>query len=166
MEYPIHEVARAVGTTTRTLRHYDALGLVHPSRVGTNGYRYYDNHCLVRLQRVLLLRQLGLGLGTIRDVLEAQDATGGVEARILGDHLGLLREEHRRLADQIAAVERTIAALKAAGTEGRNLMSDTIFDGFDHAQYKDEVEQRWGRSSYATSESWWQDLSEDGRAKR
>lgn len=45
-------------------------------------------------------------------------------------------------------------------------MSDTIFDGFDHAQYKDEVEQRWGRSSYATSESWWQDLSEDGLAKR
>ncbi|MBO1901280.1 MerR family transcriptional regulator [Leucobacter weissii] len=59
MEYSIQEVARAAGTTSRTLRHYDSIGLLRPSRVGPNGYRYYDNASILRLQRVLLLRQLG-----------------------------------------------------------------------------------------------------------
>lgn len=59
------EVARAAGTTSRTLRHYDGIGLLEPSRVGDNGYRYYDRESLVRLQRIFLLRELGLSLPTI-----------------------------------------------------------------------------------------------------
>ncbi|GED97146.1 hypothetical protein nbrc107697_11850 [Gordonia crocea] len=62
MEWSIQQIARLVSTTSRTLRHYDELGLVPPSRIGSNGYRYYDEHALVRLQRVLLLRELGLGV--------------------------------------------------------------------------------------------------------
>lgn len=167
MEYSIQEVAKAAGTTSRTLRHYDDVGLLHPSRVGQNGYRYYDNKSLVRLQRVLLLRQLGLGLDAIRDVLNSQDAGPTVEARILSDHLELLREEQRRLAAQIGSVERTIAALAYAGTEteGKNLMAENIFDGFDHSQHKEEVEQRWGKSSYAKSDQWWRGLGEEGQAE-
>lgn len=166
MEYSIQEVARAVGTTSRTLRHYDDIGLVHPSRVGHNGYRYYDNSSLVRLQRVLLLRQLGLGLRAIADVLEAQDAGTIIEARILNDHLELLRAEQHRIAAQISSVERTIAALAAAGTEeeGRNLMSENIFDGFDRTQHKEEVEQRWGKDTYAKSDQWWRGLGDEGQA--
>ena len=62
MEITIQQLAKAAGTTSRTLRHYDSVGLVSPSRIGSNGYRYYDDRSLVRLQRVLLLRELGLGL--------------------------------------------------------------------------------------------------------
>ena len=58
----IQDIARLAGTTSRTLRHYDDIGLLEPSRIGANGYRYYDQHALVRLQRILLLRDLGLGL--------------------------------------------------------------------------------------------------------
>ena len=42
MELTIAEVARIAGTTSRTLRHYDDVGLLAPSRLGANGYRYYD----------------------------------------------------------------------------------------------------------------------------
>ena len=55
-EWSIQEVARLAGTTSRTLRHYDAIGLLTPARIGTGGYRYYDSAALVRLQRILLLR--------------------------------------------------------------------------------------------------------------
>ena len=65
MEITIQQLAKAAGTTSRTLRHYDSVGLVSPSRIGSNGYRYYDDRSLVRLQRVLLLRELGLGLDAI-----------------------------------------------------------------------------------------------------
>ncbi|PPF61937.1 hypothetical protein C5E11_13245 [Clavibacter michiganensis] len=38
-EWPIKEVARATGLTSRTLRHYEQIGLLHPLRVASNGYR-------------------------------------------------------------------------------------------------------------------------------
>lgn len=163
MEYTIHDVARAVGTTSRTLRHYDSIGLVSPSRIGHNGYRYYDNAALVRLQRVLLLRQLGLGLDAIREVVEAQDSHKESEARILSDHLAVLRSERRRITDQIGAVERTIAALESAAADGteRDLMAEKVFEGFDHTQYRDEVEERWGKDAYARSDAWWRGLESD-----
>ncbi|MET0954451.1 MAG: MerR family transcriptional regulator, partial [Cryobacterium sp.] len=62
MDHSIQDIARLAGTTSRTLRHYGAEGLLPPSRIGQNGYRYYDERALVRLQRILLLRELGLGL--------------------------------------------------------------------------------------------------------
>ena len=42
MDRSIQDIARLAGTTSRTLRHYDDIGLLHPSRIGHNGYRYYD----------------------------------------------------------------------------------------------------------------------------
>ncbi|MFV0435430.1 MAG: MerR family transcriptional regulator [Leucobacter sp.] len=219
MEYSIQEVARAAGTTSRTLRHYDSIGLVHPSRIGRNGYRHYDDRALVRLQRVLLLRQLGLGLDAIGEVLAAQDAQAGAgehpaaaEARILSSHLELLTRERREIEARIGAVERTVAALRreaagaraAAGARGADpqgvdsagagsvgagsgsvgagsptsagtdsdgpemtieeegdLMSQNMFDGFDHTQYREEVEQRWGADAYAKSDRWWRGMSAD-----
>jgi hypothetical protein len=41
-DWSIQDVARMAGTTSRTLRHYHGIGLLKPSRVGSNGYRYYD----------------------------------------------------------------------------------------------------------------------------
>jgi DNA-binding transcriptional MerR regulator len=72
MEWSIQDIARLAGTTSRTLRHYGDVGLLEPSRVAANGYRYYDAAALARLQRILLLRELGLGLPAIADVLAGQ----------------------------------------------------------------------------------------------
>ena len=124
MEASIQEVARLTGTTSRTLRHYDAIGLLEPSRVGDNGYRWYDDRALVRLQRILLLRGLGLGLPDIGRVLDReQDETAALRA-----HLDWLRSEQRRLERQAASVERTITARENGGP----LMAEDMFDGFDH----------------------------------
>ncbi|QIM19484.1 MerR family transcriptional regulator [Leucobacter coleopterorum] len=183
MERSIQEVAQAAGTTSRTLRHYDRIGLVTPSRIGSNGYRYYDDRALVRLQRVLLLRNLGLGLEAIGQVLVAQDraavqdradSAGGApeqaEARILADHLELLRQERERIDTQIGAVERTIAALQRnsaqhsqSNTEKEDLMAQDMFEGFDHTQCREEVEERWGADAYAKGDQWWRSLGAEGQ---
>ena len=65
MEWPIQDLAREAGTTSRTLRYYGEVGLLEPSRIGRNGYRYYDEVALVRLQRILHLRELGVGIPAI-----------------------------------------------------------------------------------------------------
>lgn len=163
MEYTIQEVAKAAGTSSRTLRHYDSVGLLKPSRTGANGYRFYDDRALVRLQRILLLRELGLGLDAIASVLDGQRAEGIGEVEILGTHLELLRAERDRITRQIGAVERTISALAGAQTEGDTLMNANIFDGFDHTVHREEVEARWGAYAYATSDRWWRGLSDKNK---
>ncbi len=40
-------------------------------------------------------------------------------------------------------------------------MAENMFDGFDHTQYKGEVEQRWGKDAYAHSDAWWRGMSAD-----
>ncbi|HEU5223326.1 MAG TPA: MerR family transcriptional regulator [Candidatus Lumbricidophila sp.] len=156
MDWSINEVARESGVTSRTLRHYADIGLLTPSRIGSNGYRYYDDRALTRLQRILLLRDLGLGLPQIAEVL----AGASDEPTALGTHLALLRAEQARIERQIASVERTIAATQ----NGDTIMPKDRFDGFDHTQYKDEVEQRWGNDAYASSDAWWRGMSADERA--
>ena len=44
------------------------------------------------------------------------------------------------------------------------MMAENMFDGFDHTQYKDEVEQRWGKKAYADSDRWWRSMSADEKA--
>ena len=45
-------------------------------------------------------------------------------------------------------------------------MAQDMFDGFDHTQYKDEVEQRWGKDAYATSDAWWRGMSDAVNSSR
>jgi DNA-binding transcriptional MerR regulator len=153
-EYGIAEVARLAGTTSRTLRHYGDVGLLEPSRIGANGYRYYDTAALTRLQRILMLRQLGLGVAAIAEVLDATDPTSALRA-----HLQWLRAESERLDRQIASVERTITSLERQVP----IMASDMFDGFDHTQYKEEVEQRWGAQAHADSQRWWRGLGPEGQ---
>lgn len=155
MEWSIGEVAKQSGVTSRTLRHYESIGLLLPSSTGTNGYRYYDEAALVRLQRILLLRELGVGLTAIADALAGR----GDDVTALETHLGWLHDESRRLTTQIGSVSATLAALK--GKE--KLMPEQMFDGFDHTQYKKEVEERWGAKAYADADTWWRGLGEDGK---
>lgn len=155
MDWSIQEIAKMAGTTSRTLRHYDDVGLLKPSRIGHNGYRYYDGPALVQLQRILLLRELGLGLTAIAEVLRRETDT----AKALTGHLVWLRQEQERLTRQIASVQQTIESLKGDG----KYMAKDMFDGFDHTQYKDEVEQRWGKDAYAASDTWWRNMSPEDK---
>jgi DNA-binding transcriptional MerR regulator len=158
MEWTIQEVARSAGTTSRALRHYDAIGLLHPIRAASGGQRIYDSAGLLRLQRILLLRGLGVGLPRIARILDETAAAD--EADALAEHATALREERERLTRQITAVEKTIAALRG----GEELMMDTMFEGFDHTAYRDEVETRWGAEAYSRSDAWWRGMSADDRS--
>ena len=156
MEWSIQDIARTAGTTSRTLRHYGDVGLLEPSRIGPNGYRYYNEEALTRLQRILLLRELGLGIPAIVEILAGHRNDAGA----LVSHLHLLEQEKTRLDRQIASVELTIRKLEG----GEQLMAEEMFDGFDHTTYKDEVEERWGVDAYKSGDKWWRSKSAEDKA--
>jgi hypothetical protein len=99
---------------------------------------------------------LGLGLSVIAEVLGNESDA----AKALGGHLQWLRQEQDRLNRQIASVQRTIDAVKGGG----ELMAENMFDGFDHTRYKDEVEERWGKDAYASSDAWWRGMDAGQKA--
>lgn len=157
MEWSIQDIARLAGTTSRTLRHYGQIGLLAPSRVAANGYRYYDQDALVRLQQILVLRGLGLGLPAIGEALDGQRDTTAVLRR----HLRLLEAERGRLDRRIASVRTTLRKLEG----GEQLMPEEVLDGFDHTRYEEEVVERWGRDAYDRADRWWRSLTAEQKAE-
>ncbi|MFG3140115.1 MerR family transcriptional regulator [Streptomyces sp. NPDC048211] len=143
MAWSIAEVVRMSGVTSRTLRHYDEIGLLPPAGTGSNGHRFYEEAGLLRLQRILLMRELGLGLREIRRVLD--ERTDPVSA--LREHSRRLREERDRLDTLVRTVERTITELEE-GKDGNAMVRinrpENLFEGLEHTAEQDsEVRERW-----------------------
>lgn len=147
MAWSISDVARATGTTSRTLRHYDDIGLLKPAFIGDNGYRYYGQDELLRLQQILLYRESGMPLADIREVL------GGrldPETALRGQ-LHRLRQEQRRLI----AMERTILRTLDNLREHRIMKLEEIFEGFDpkqQAEWEQEIIGKYGDQARASIE--------------
>jgi DNA-binding transcriptional MerR regulator len=74
MSYRVKGLAELSGVTIRTLRWYDTIGLLKPAYHGANGYRYYEEEQLLRLQQILFFRELGFSLKDIQKILEADSS--------------------------------------------------------------------------------------------
>ena len=155
MLLPIQDVARRTGVTSRALRHYGDVGILPPTKTDGSGRRFYDEAALVRLQRILVMRELGMGIPAIREAIEAQTA----DPEALTAHLAQLQRESRRILTLMTAVEQTLDAIQTKGA----LMVDTMFDGFQHEQYESEVRERWGDQAWDDGNDWWSALDADDR---
>ena len=102
MEYGIKELSLLAGVSTRTLRYYDEIGLLKPSRVTEAGYRYYGPAEVALLQQILFYRERGFELKTVQKLLYDKDF----------DMLKAMEEHLRALEDQKAATEALIQTVK------------------------------------------------------
>ncbi len=163
MAWSIAQVARMSKVTSRTLRHYDEIGLLPPARVGGNGYRYYEREQLVRLQQILVLRELGVGLETIAEIVHQ----GRDQAETLRLHRKWLLAERDRFQQLVDTVSRTIEELEGGDMVNAKSM-DHWFEGFDSAKQADlqeEARQRWGAAEVdaanehvkGKSADWWKE---------
>ncbi len=105
----VKQVAKLSGVSVRALHHYDEIGILRPAFLGENGYRYYGEEELLRLQQILIHRELGIALG---DIAKLIDAPGF-------DRLSALRQQRERLAAEairfaqlVTTIDRTIASLQ------------------------------------------------------
>lgn len=106
IELTVGDLARASGVSIRTLHHYDALGLLVPSRTA-NGYRLYRRKEALRLQEILFYRAAGIPLAEIAALL-----ADGAPAERLEAHRARLATGLAATAQKLATLDRTIADMK------------------------------------------------------
>ncbi|MGN0997527.1 MAG: helix-turn-helix domain-containing protein [Candidatus Ventricola sp.] len=107
----IGKMAELGGVTVPTLRLYDQLGLLKPSYVDPqSGYRYYSIHQNARLDMIAYMKELGMSLAEIADVLRREDIT--LIEHILSQKNEQLHQQMRELQARHEAVERAIASIE------------------------------------------------------
>ncbi|MEY9988544.1 DNA-binding transcriptional MerR regulator [Streptomyces sp. V4I8] len=116
--WSIGEAARKTGLSVKLIRHWSDAGVVHPARRTPAGYRLYGTEALARLQLAQTLRGLGLGLATIRDVLERESTLSEVAAT----HIDALEKQIRTLRTQHAVLRSVIRRNTTA--EGHTTMTE------------------------------------------
>ncbi len=107
--YTVTEVSRLAGVSVRALHHYDQIGLLKPAHVGENRYRYYGYDELLRLQQVLIHRELDIPLSRIAAII---DAPGFDRITALEGQREKLNAEAERYAELVRTIDRTIEKLK------------------------------------------------------
>lgn len=149
--YSIQQLATLAGTTARTLRHYDAVGLLVPER-DANGYRRYSSRDVERLQTILFYRSLDFSLETIQDIIETESFD---RTRALEEQVTALRAKATYFARLAETAEATLTSLKGGHSmEDKSLFSGLSFDELKahEAEHEPEVVARWGESeAYKTS---------------
>ncbi|MGY1439758.1 MerR family transcriptional regulator [Streptomyces reniochalinae] len=96
----VGQVSARLGVTVRALHHWDEIGLARPSLRTAAGYRLYTAGDLERLHRIVVYREIGLGLDRIRAVLDDS-----------ADVPGALRAQRTRVAERIERLQRLSAGL-------------------------------------------------------
>ena len=153
--FTVKQLSKMAGITPRTLHYYDEIGLLKPSRVGENGYRYYGDDALLRLQQVLLYRELDLPLEDIKQIMGRRDFD---ILSALEQHKEQLRKRMARMERLIGTVDETILNLK-----GKKAMSPKqIFDVFNEeqqAEYEKEAMQMYDPEVVKASYKKWNSYS-------
>ena len=134
MAYTVKQVAAMSGVSVRTLHFYDEIGLLKPSFVGANGYRFYEEPQLLTLQQILFYRELGIELKRIKEILGRADFE---ILTALESHRTALKDNLARTQVLIETIDKTISHLR--GT--RKMKSDELFSGFKVAAGEDRFSE-------------------------
>ena len=132
----VKEVSTLTGVSVRTLHHYDAIGLLKPTRVTEAGYRLYDDTALRRMQAILLFRELQFPLKEIKEILDSPefDPTEALEQQIR------LLELQRQHLDTLITHARNIQKT------GVTFMDFSPFDRSELEQYAAQAKAKWGKT--------------------
>ncbi|MBQ8057871.1 MAG: MerR family transcriptional regulator [Ruminococcus sp.] len=138
MKMHIKEFANLCGVSVRTLHYYDEIGLLNPAFVDEqNGYRFYDEKSLERIQEILFYRELDFPLKSISAIITSPDY----------DKQKALKEQRKLLILKKQRLQRIIDALDSA-EKGKINMNAFDNNDYDTArkQYEAEAKERWGKT--------------------
>ncbi len=149
--HTVNQLSRLAGVSRRTLHYYDEIGLLPPTEQRANGYRYYDDAALLRLQQILFYRELDLPLEQIREILDDPrfDTISALQI-----HRREMQAKIERLETLIGTVDRTILHII-----GEVDMKDkkNIFEGFSEEkqkEYEAQAVELWGDTVKESTRLW------------
>jgi len=120
--WTVRQLADELGVTTRTLRFYEAEGLISPLRRGTA--RVYDQRDRARLRLILRGRRFGMTLGECREIVDMYDGAASSERRQLQTLLGRLDDIAADLRERQADLARTLAEVADVAGQCRQRLSE------------------------------------------
>lgn len=124
MAYTVKKLAQFSGVSVRTLHWYDEVGLLHPAYYGSNGYRYYEEEQLLRLQQILFYRELDFPLDDIKRILDGSEFD---TVAALNRHKKSLLKNLDRTEQLIETIDKTILHIR-----GKKIMEyQELYMGFD-----------------------------------
>lgn len=129
----VNEVSKITGVSVRTLHHYDAIGLLKPTKVTEAGYRMYDDTAISRLQSILLFRELQFPLKEIKSILDSPNFD---PTEALTQQIELLELQYKRIGELISFA-------REIKDKGVNTMNFKVFDKSEIEQYKAEAKAKW-----------------------
>ena len=150
MRYTVKQLTKMAGVTTRTLHYYDEIGLLRPASYGDNGYRYYGEDAVLRLQQILFFRELEFSLEQIKTIIDRPDFD---MLHALQSHREALLERAGRLACLIDTVDNTMKHIRGE----IEMSTKDFYNGFDEEQQKQRAEEaakRWGDSARRSQQQW------------
>ena len=121
--FTISDLAREFDLTTRAIRFYEVLGLLHPRREGPGGRsRVYSSRDRTRLRLTLRAKRLGLSLSEAKDLIDMYDSPRDTGPQ-LRKFLVVLAEHKRQIEEQLADLQANLEELKAHEREARALLA-------------------------------------------
>lgn len=132
----VNVVSKLTGVSVRTLHYYDSIGLLSPSSVTDAGYRLYDDDALLRLQNILLFRELQFSLKEIKGIL---DAPGFDRGKALEQQIKLLELQKEHIANLITFAR----GIKSTGATN---MDFKAFDKSKIDDYAAQAKLQWGNT--------------------
>ncbi|MBI9101435.1 MAG: MerR family transcriptional regulator [Spirochaetales bacterium] len=157
----VKQIAEAAGVSSRTIRYYDLSGLLPPTRIGANGYRYYEQEAILKLQQILFYRELGFSLEEIGEIIH-EEGFNLIEA--LAEHRLKLREKVNRLERLVSTVDNTILHLQ----EGLYMKAEDVFRGFseeEQVKYEKAAAARYDPDIVQASNRRWNSYSRERQAE-
>ena len=132
--FTVKQLSKLAGVTPRTLHYYDEIGLLEPETVRANGYRYYGDGSMLKLQQILFYRELGMPLEDIKQIMGRNDYDV-LEA--LEGHKRALGQRLDRLNRLIRTVDDTILHLKGQ----KEMSKKQLFEAFSEEQQEEYARQ-------------------------
>ena len=111
-KYTTGEVARLCGVTVRTVQYYDTRGILSPSELTEGGRRLYSEDDVKRMKIVCFLRELGLSIEAIRQLLTEEDP-GSVISLLLDEQEAALKKEIGEREEMLGKLADLRAGLKS-----------------------------------------------------
>jgi DNA-binding transcriptional MerR regulator len=124
--WTVGELAQELGVTTRTLRHYEAEGLITPSRAGLN--RVYTARDRARLRLILRGRRFGMTLAECREIVDMYDGAESSERRQLHILLSRLDEIAADLRHRQEDLRRTLVEVSDVAAQCRRRLDELETD--------------------------------------